>query len=348
MYHSLYKTPRGSQCTYTKLKVGGLPKGGQTSGPGMGVQKASRTQTPPYMELGSFQSWPVLVPRGIRLYTYEQIPAFLRENPYLTDGYRAYLTSRLCIKSLFILSNETVNMWSHLLGFLLFFLLGAYNMAAVLPAIGASREDFVIYCICIFCFQLCMLCSVGYHVFHCHRSEKTSRRWMALDYGGTAVGLLGCYVPAVFYAFYCNNYWRQVYLLAGLALLLAVFLAQLHPPYLSQPWRKLRSLIVCSLAAYGLLPTMHWVWISGGLSSEPMQLFLPRVLGMYFLAALAFLFYISKVPERYFPGQLNYLGSSHQVWHLLLVLMFYWWHQTCNLIMAYRHSQPCPGTPQQA
>lgn len=56
--------------------------------------------------------------------------------------------------SLFILSNETVNMWSHLLGFLLFFLLGAYNMAAVLPAIGASREDFVIYCICIFCFQV--------------------------------------------------------------------------------------------------------------------------------------------------------------------------------------------------
>ena len=32
------------------------------------------------------------------------------------------------------------------------------------------------------------------------------------------------------------------------------------------------------------------------------QLFLPRVLGMYLLAALAFLFYVSKVPERYFPG----------------------------------------------
>ncbi|XP_030215199.1 progestin and adipoQ receptor family member 3a isoform X4 [Gadus morhua] len=305
MYNSFYKTPGGSQCTYTKLKAGGQakdwkPAGGQACGPAM-EEKAERTQTTHYMELGSYQYWPVLVPRGIRLYTYEQIPAFLRENPYITDGYRAYLPSRLCIKrrtssSLFILSNETVNMWSHLLGFLLFFLLGAYNMAAVLPAIGASREDFVIYCICIFCFQ----------------------------------------------------YWRQVYLLAVLALMLAVFFAQIHPLYLSQPWRKLRSLIVCSLAAYGLLPTMHWVWISGGFSSEPTQLFLPRVLGMYLLAALAFLFYVSKVPERYFPGQLNYLGSSHQVWHLLLVLMFYWWHQTCNLIMAYRHSQPCPGAPQQA
>lgn len=49
-----------------------------------------------------------------------------------------------------------------------------------------------------------MLCSVGYHLFACHRSEKTSRRWLALDYAGISVGILGCYVPGIFYAFYCN------------------------------------------------------------------------------------------------------------------------------------------------
>lgn len=49
-----------------------------------------------------------------------------------------------------------------------------------------------------------MLCSVGYHLFSCHRSEKTSRRWLALDYAGISVGILGCYVPGIFYAFYCN------------------------------------------------------------------------------------------------------------------------------------------------
>ncbi|KAK0135480.1 Progestin and adipoQ receptor family member 3 [Merluccius polli] len=79
------------------LSAAGHPKGGQASGPAMG-EKGERTQTTHYMELGSYQYWPVLVPRGIRLYTYEQIPAFLRENPYITDGYRAYLPSRLCIK----------------------------------------------------------------------------------------------------------------------------------------------------------------------------------------------------------------------------------------------------------
>lgn len=56
--------------------------------------------------------------------------------------------------SLFILSNETVNIWSHLLGFLLFFCVGVYNMASVLPAVGASREDYVIYSIALFCFQV--------------------------------------------------------------------------------------------------------------------------------------------------------------------------------------------------
>lgn len=131
-----------------------------------------------YIELGSYQYWPVLMPRGIRLYSYEQIPVFLKENPYITDGYRAHLPSKLCLKrcvsfpfnsldvlpfiyswflishSIFILSNETVNIWSHLLGFLLFFSLGVNDVATVLPSAGASREDYVIYSIGLFCFQV--------------------------------------------------------------------------------------------------------------------------------------------------------------------------------------------------
>ncbi|XP_076875307.1 progestin and adipoQ receptor family member 3b isoform X4 [Brachyhypopomus gauderio] len=273
-----------------------------------------------YIELGSYQYWPVLVPRGIRLYTYEQIPVFLKENPYITDGYRAHLPSKLCLKSMFVLSNETVNIWTHLLGFMLFFLLGVNDMSTVLPAAGASREDYVIYSIGLFCFQVCMLCSVGYHLFCCHCSETTSRRWLGLDYAGISVGILGCYVPGVFYAFYCNS---------------------IHPLYHTQEWKMMRSSIFCSVAAYGIIPACHWVWLHGGFHAEIVQVFFPRVVFMYLLAAAAFLFYISKIPERYFPGQLNYLGASHQLWHVLVVLMFYWWHQTAVYITHYRHSQPC-------
>lgn len=111
-------------------------------------------KTAHYIELGSYQHWPVLIPQRIRLYTYEQIPLFLKENPYITDGYRAHLPSKLCLRSIFILSNETVNIWSHLLGFLLFFSLGVNDLSTVLPASGANREDYVIYAIGLFCFQV--------------------------------------------------------------------------------------------------------------------------------------------------------------------------------------------------
>ncbi|XP_013994172.2 progestin and adipoQ receptor family member 3 isoform X1 [Salmo salar] len=305
-------------------------------------QKLKLHKSSHYIELGSYQYWPVLVPRGIRLYTFEQIPLFLKENPYITDGYRAHLTSKLCLKSIFVLSNETVNIWTHLLGFLLFFLLGVNDMSTVLPASGANREDYVIYCIGLFCFQVCMLCSVGYHLFSCHRSEKTCHRWLALDFAGISVGILGCYIPGVFYAFYCITFWRQVYLVIVLALILAIFSAQIHPHYLSKEWQHLRTTIFCFVAGYGVIPAIHWVWLNGGFSSAVVQLFLPRVIVMYLIAGAAFLFYISKIPERCFPGQLNYLGASHQVWHVLVVFMFYWWHQTAVYIMNFRHNQPCP------
>ncbi|XP_047227629.1 progestin and adipoQ receptor family member 3-like isoform X3 [Girardinichthys multiradiatus] len=189
--------------------------------------------------------------------------------------------------------------------------------------------------------EVCMLCSVGYHLFSCHRSEKTCRRWLALDYAGISVGILGCYVPGIFYAFYCNPFWRQVYLLTVLSLILAIFCAQVHPRYLSNDWKVVRMTIFCCVAGIGVIPACHWIWLSEGFASEIVQLFLPRVIVMYLIAGSAFLFYATKIPERYFPGQVNYVGASHQLWHVLVVLMFYWWHQTAMHIMDFRHSRPC-------
>lgn len=39
------------------------------------------------------------------------------------------------------------------------------------------------------------------------------------------------------------------------------------------------------------------------------QLFLPRVMIMYLIAASALLFYVTKIPERYFPGQFLFASA---------------------------------------
>lgn len=151
-----------------------------------------------------------------------------------------------------------------------------------------------------------MLCSVGYHLFSCHRSETTCRRWLSLDYAGISVGILGCYVPGIFYAFYCNavsgiappvcfppplrgsqwtasqsvallclQFWRQVYLLTVLSLILAVFCTQVHPHYLSNEWRGIRTTIFCCVAGISVIPACHWVWLNGGLATDVVQVRAP-------------------------------------------------------------------------
>ncbi len=49
-------------------------------------------------------------------------PAFLQDNEYILRGYRiGFNTKTKILKSLFLLHNESVNVWSHLLGVLAFF-----------------------------------------------------------------------------------------------------------------------------------------------------------------------------------------------------------------------------------
>lgn len=43
---------------------------------------------------------------GIPLYGYNQVPSFLRGNPHITDGYRAHLSTELCVKRLEFLSMQ--------------------------------------------------------------------------------------------------------------------------------------------------------------------------------------------------------------------------------------------------
>lgn len=54
-------------------------------------------------------------------------------------------------------------------------------------------------------------------------------------------------------------------------MILAVFFAQIHPSYLTQQWHRLRSIIFCSVSGYGIVPTIHWVWLNGGVSASIVQ-----------------------------------------------------------------------------
>jgi hypothetical protein len=63
------------------------------------------------------------------------------------------------------------------------------------------------------------------------------------------------------------------------------------------------------------VPTIHWIIIHGGIGSDEVRLFLPRIITMYLIAGLAFLFYIAKFPEVVLPGR----SGTHQ-WSLVSLI----------------------------
>jgi predicted membrane channel-forming protein YqfA (hemolysin III family) len=95
------------------------------------------------------------------------------------------------------------------------------------------------------------------------------------------------------------------------------------------------------VAAFGVVPSLHWMIIHGGLYSihvlvlssllvQLMPLFqnwIPNVVILYVLAGLAFVFYVSMMPERWLPGTFDLIGSSHQLWHLLILAALAWWQR---------------------
>ncbi|KAK3752119.1 hypothetical protein QZH41_011384 [Actinostola sp. cb2023] len=279
--------------------------------------------------------------KAIKLYEYHEIPYFLRGNVFITDGYRAYLSYKWCFRSLCVMSNESINIWSHLIGFLYFSVLLIHDNCFKIPYInGSSLADYLVFSALLIGFQLCMLFSAGYHLFCCH-SEKAFHIWFSLDLAGISLGLCTCYIPSVYYAFYCHETLQTLYLTGVCLLTLLTLILQAHPHFLSSSWSFKRLLLFCTLVAYGLIPATHWVFLNGGFVREIVRLFIPKVAGMYILGILALLFYALKFPERYFPGKLNYIGSSHQLWHIIVVIAFCWWHKTCMFYLEYIKQESC-------
>jgi hypothetical protein len=76
-------------------------------------------------------------------------PAFLRDNEYILRGYRiGFNTKEKILKSFFMLHNETVNVWSHMLGVVAFICLFLWTVSSIYASATykqlASRDPFYI------------------------------------------------------------------------------------------------------------------------------------------------------------------------------------------------------------
>ncbi|EDW67626.1 progestin and adipoQ receptor family member 3 isoform X2 [Drosophila virilis] len=273
------------------------------------------------------------------LCNFDDAPSHLKFNPYIRRGYRTFLSNKLCLQSIFWWTNETINIWSHLAGCILFIGLTIFDLQFLRQ--HAEFTDQVLVVCLLVCFCLCMLMSAIYHIFSC-KSEEHYELFLSVDFLGISLSLVAIYISGMYYAFWCHTFLRTIYSTIALGmfgLAIAVQIPQLNVSMNG----KVAVLLLWS--AYGILPLGHWAVAMGGLENELVGLMVPRIVVMYLLCLVAFVFYAAKIPERWLTGKVDFVGHSHNWWHLIIVAAFYHWHNTGLVYAEYRLNNGCSAGP---
>lgn len=147
------------------------------------------------------------------LLLWDELPHWRRDNGFIHGGYRATSYSYWrSFASLGYLHNESVNIWSHLLGAIGFTAGGVFLYSVVAPRYGSASTPDMLAFACFFAGAfLCLGMSATFHAL-CNHSPEVATWANKLDYSGIVFLIVGSYVPALYYGFSCLPKLLTVYL----------------------------------------------------------------------------------------------------------------------------------------
>lgn len=268
---------------------------------------------------------------------YHSLPAHVPE-PYIMSSYRVNLTFKEALLSLFALHNETMNIWTSLISFVIFSV-QTYRVCFHLEMNDVfHRLSYIVFC----CGALYTFgASTVYHWFNC-MSFRHHQTLLRIDISGIGMLILGCFYPPIYYSFYCHPYWGTVYIVASTVGCIIASVVFLVPRYTTDTYRFFRICLFVSICSLALLPTTHLLMIYGTKNT----LFIEAssgVLQMCVICLTGLLFYATKIPERFSPGKFDVMLHSHQFWHsfILVATVLHW--NNMNKIRSTFRVHPCYG-----
>ncbi|PMD61317.1 Hly-III related protein [Hyaloscypha bicolor E] len=250
---------------------------------------------------------------------------------------------RQSMKSLRHIHNETVNIYSHLFGAVLFVTLPFYVYAKVYPRyVSAQLGDIIVFSTFFFGVAICFFLSASFHIV-ANLSECVAARGNQLDYVGVVVLMWGSTIPSIYYGFYCDPNLQVLYWLVVTILAAACVAATLDPQFRHPRLRPYRAAMYSGLGLSAIIFISHGVAIHGWeIQNHRMSLgWMGLMGGLNLIGASA---YATRIPERWYPRRHDIYGSSHQILHFMVI--FAGLTHMIGLLSAfdYLHTQISPCT----
>ncbi|PGH17856.1 hypothetical protein AJ80_04679 [Polytolypa hystricis UAMH7299] len=251
-----------------------------------------------------------------RLIHYHDLPHPWRVNPHILQGYRFTTSKAECITSVFAPSNETFNIWSHLIG--LFIVLSvAFYFYPLSPNFTLSTKmDITIAIIFFVAACKCLVCSTVWHTMNGIAEQSLLERFACVDYTGISLLVAASIVTTEYTAFYCEPVSRWTYISMTSILGIAGVVLPWHPTFNRADMAWARVAFYVTLALTGFAPIAQ-LSLTRGLSWS--LYFYSPILKSLFVYLLGACIYASQVPERWRPGFFDYIGGSHNIWHLAVL-----------------------------
>ncbi|KAG8471179.1 hypothetical protein KFE25_009600 [Diacronema lutheri] len=280
----------------------------------------------------------------IALVTSDALPGYFAPYAHVLNGYRCELSARACVRSLFKVHNETLNVWTELLP------AAAFGVAivrfvrddAVLTMPPIDRALLVVGLAVALVIR--PLCSGAAHLFYCAYGPLWYTLWWSVDYVSICAAILAVSLVCARNAFYCEPELAHLFFVCSSGLLCTSMIAVLFSASSSvRAFSFLLFVLFCNVVplCYQLFSKL------GGFYHNDA----PWAYIYFWVASLAtfFLGLVVKstaVPEAFAPGRFDLVGSSHQLWHVCINVAFVLGTLVPWRIYAdWRAGVPCPAPP---
>lgn len=246
------------------------------------------------------------------LIRYEELPVPWRINPHIMRGYRFSESKVACVRSVFGISNEMFNIWSHLLGLVIILAVGFYYYPASTTFSLSTTSDKLVAGCFFFAACKCLVCSTLWHTFSSHKDQGLMEAFACVDYTGISLLIAASIMTTEYTAFYCEPISRWIYMTTTALLGIGGVILPWHPTFNRQDMNWARVAFYVTLGATGFVPILQLNVTRGG--AWAWEFYAPITKSILVYLAGAFI-YASKVPERWYPGAFDYIGGSHNLWH---------------------------------